>query len=117
MSSTIFVDDISITFLYVSCSDLVLKIINLKNYHFARYKNITDKNAEKTSDFLDIPTSCESIKMRHTKIRISQIRCRVCSAIVPVDYNCSAELFLCSYLEGIPHPQDTFSASIFVIFL
>ena len=51
MNSTDFVDDISITFLYVSSSDLVLKIINSKNYHFARYKNITNKNAEENVRF------------------------------------------------------------------
>ena len=47
MNSTDFVDDISITFLYVSSSDLVLKIINSKNYHFARYKNITNKKCRR----------------------------------------------------------------------
>ena len=56
MNSTDFVDDISITFLYVSSSDLVLKIINSKNYHFARYKNITNKNAEGNVRFFGYAT-------------------------------------------------------------
>ena len=56
MNSTDFVDDISITFLYVSSSDLVLKIINSKNYHFARYKNITNKNAEENVRFFGYAT-------------------------------------------------------------
>ena len=46
MNSTDFVDDISITFLYVSSSDLVLKIINTENYHFCTIQNITNKDAE-----------------------------------------------------------------------
>ena len=117
MNSTDFVDDISITFLYVSSSDLVLKIINSKNYHFARYKNITNKNAEENVRFLDMPPSCESIKMTHTKIRTVRIRHIVCSAIVLVGCNCSVGLFPCSYLEEIQYPQDIFSVSIFVPFL
>ena len=117
MSSTVFVDDISITLLYVSSSDLVLKNNKSEELSFCTIQKYHKQGCRKNVRlFLDMPPSCESIKMTHTKIRTVQIRHRVCSAIVPVDYNCSAELFLCSYLEGIQHPQDTFSVSIFVLF-
>ena len=50
MNSTDFVDDISITFLYVSSSDLVLKIINTENYHFL-YDTKYHKQGCRMSDF------------------------------------------------------------------
>ena len=58
MNSTDFVDDISITFLYVSSSDLVLKMKNYKNYHFARNTNISEnKVAERY--ILYMPSPCK----------------------------------------------------------
>ena len=47
MNSTVFVDDISITFLYVSSSDLVLKNNKYKELSFLHdTKNITNKDAQ-----------------------------------------------------------------------
>ena len=46
MNSTVFVDDISITFLYVSSSDLVLKNNKYQELSFLHDTNITNKDAE-----------------------------------------------------------------------
>ena len=107
-----FVDDISITFLYVSSSDLVLKNNNTKDYHFAIHKQYHKQT--RMQKLFDMPPTCESMKMTHTKIRSFQIRHIMCSAIVPTGYNCSEVLFLCFYLSGIQSPRDISAASIFV---
>ena len=112
MNSTFLVDEFSITFLYVSSSDLVLKNNNTKDYHFAIHKQYHKQT--RMQKLFDMPPTCESMKMTHTKIRSFQIRHIMCSAIVPTGYNCSKELFLCFYLSGIQSPRDISAASIFV---
>ena len=66
MNSTVFVDDISITFLYVSSSDLVLKNDKYKELSFLHDTKISQTRMQNVR-FSYMPPTCESMKMTHTK--------------------------------------------------
>ena len=107
-----FLDEFSITFLYVSSSDLVLKMKNYKNYHFAHIQT-NQKTRSQKGIFCTCQVHARGTEMTHTKMTKSFQRMgTMYSAIVLIGCSYSVGLFLCFSLEGILSPQDTSSVSI-----